>query len=35
LELRKAEGEGFLPRSVHPELLVYKQADVERLAAAR
>jgi hypothetical protein len=33
LALRAVEGDGFLPRPVHPELLIYKQADVERLAA--
>jgi tripartite-type tricarboxylate transporter receptor subunit TctC len=32
LLVHKAEGDGFLPRPVHPELLIYKQADVERLA---
>ena len=36
IELRKIEGDGeFRPRPVHPELAIWKQAAVERLAAAR
>jgi hypothetical protein len=34
LALREVEGEGeFRPRDIHPELLIHRQADVERLAA--
>ena len=33
LELRAIEGDDFLPRPVHPELVIFKQAEVERLAA--
>jgi hypothetical protein len=32
LALREVEGDGFLPRPIHPELLVFPQAEVERLA---
>jgi hypothetical protein len=32
LAVREIEGDGFLPRPVHPELLVFPQAEVERLA---
>ena len=33
LALRAVEGVGeFQPRPVHPELLIYRQAEVERLA---
>ena len=35
LAVREIEGEGFVVRPVHPELIIYKQAAVERLAAAR
>ena len=30
---REIEGAEFMPRVVHPELAIYKQAAVERLAA--
>jgi hypothetical protein len=33
LALRAIEGAEFMPRAVHPELAIYKQAAVERLAA--
>jgi hypothetical protein len=32
LLVREIEGAEFMPRPVHPELVVYRQADVERLA---
>jgi hypothetical protein len=32
LAVREVEGAEFMPRPVHPELLVYKRADVEQLA---
>jgi hypothetical protein len=32
LALRKVEGDDFMVRSVHPELAIFKQAEVERLA---
>lgn len=35
LALRDVEGDGFMVRPVHPELLIYRRADVERLANAR
>ena len=35
LELRKIEGDDFAIRSVHPELVIFTQAAVERLATAR
>ena len=31
--VREIEGDGFLPRTVYPELAIYKEAAVERLAA--
>ena len=34
LEVRKVEGDDFAARPVHPELFLYRQAEVERLAAA-
>jgi len=30
--VREIEGAVFMPRPVHPELLVYQRADIERLA---
>jgi hypothetical protein len=35
LAVREIEGDGFMVRPVHPELLVYKRADLERLANPR
>jgi hypothetical protein len=35
IAVRAVEGGEFLPRVVHPELAIYRQAAVERLAAAR
>jgi len=29
LALREAEGDGFLPRPVHPELAIFQSSDVE------
>lgn len=33
LAVREIEGDGFMIRPVHPELLIFPQAEVERLAA--
>ena len=33
LAVREIEGDGFMPRPVHAELAIYRQGDVERLAA--
>ena len=33
LAVREIEGAEFMPRAIHPELAIYKQAAVERLAA--
>jgi hypothetical protein len=35
LLVRDLEGDNFMVRPVHPELVVYRRAEVERLAAAR
>jgi len=32
LAVREIEGEGFVPRPVHPELAIYKRTAVEALA---